>query len=183
MWINITIGTSNISNDAVTNAKILNGTIIDADINASAAIDGSKINPSFGTQNISTSGTLNTGAATVSSITVSDLAGANDTYTGDGAVNSFTISATGAFSSSDVRLKQNIEEIPGALQKIVQIHGKSYTFINDEQQQKHYGVIAQDIQRILPNLVKENEQGYLSVNYIELIPILVEALESATAHN
>jgi hypothetical protein len=161
---------------AVTSADITDGTIVNADVNGSAAIDGSKINPDFGSQNIQTTGTLTSGSATVSSLTVTDLAGANDTYTGDGAVNSFTISAGGVFSSSDVRLKTNIQEIPRALDKINLIEGKSYTFKSDQDQQIHFGVIAQDLQRLFPNLVRENEDGYLSVNYLELIPVLIEAL-------
>ncbi len=175
---NLSVGTGNINDGAVTTAKLSDGTILNADVNAAAAIDGSKISPDFGAQNIQTTGTLNTGTATVSSLVVSDLSGANDSYTGDGAVNSFTISATGAFSSSDKRLKENIEEIPGALQRITQVEGKSYLFKNDDQDQIHYGVIAQDIRSIFPNLVKENEQGYLSVNYMELIPVLIEALKA-----
>ncbi len=162
---------------AVTSADITNGTIANIDINGSAAIDGSKINPDFGNQNIQTTGTLNSGAATVSSITVTNLGGANDTYTGDGAVNSFTISPGGAFSSSDIRLKTNIHEIPRALDKINLIEGKSYSFKSDQEQQLHFGVIAQDLQRLFPNLVRENEDGYLSVNYLELIPVLIEALK------
>jgi hypothetical protein len=171
-----------LNNDAgylttVSSANITDGTITNADVNAAAAIDGSKINPDFGNQNVQTTGTLNAGTATVSSLTVTDLGGASDSYTGDGAVNSFTISAAGAFSSSDVRLKKNIEEIPRALEKITRIDGKSYTYISDKSQQLHYGVIAQDIQKIFPSLVHKNEKGFLSVNYLELIPVLIEALK------
>jgi len=174
---NITISTGNLANDAVTSGKIMNGTIVDADIAAAAAIGGTKVDPDFGTQDIQTSGSLSSGAATVASLTVSDLGGSNDTYTGDGAVNSFTISATGAFSSSDARLKKNIESIPQVLDKLTQVDGKQYQFINDQNEEMHYGVIAQDLRKLFPNLVRENEQGYLSVNYIELVPVLVEAIK------
>ncbi len=174
---NISIGTGNLANDAVTTGKISNGTIINADIAAAAAIDGSKINPDFGTQNIQTTGTLNTGAATVSSLTVSNLGGSSDTYTGDGAVNSFTISAGGVFSSSDARLKENVQSIPGALDRILQVEGKKYNFINDQKAELHYGVIAQDLMQLFPELVKENENGFLAVNYMELVPVLVEAIK------
>jgi hypothetical protein len=105
------------------------------------------------------------------------LAGATDTYTGDGAVNSFTISAAGAFSSSDIRLKEGIQGIPQALDKINLVEGKSYIFKNDGNKQLHYGVIAQDLQKLFPHLVQENENGYLAVNYLELIPVLIEALK------
>ena len=181
----VIVETENVSllaNDAgyltsVTSADITNGSILNTDINASAAIDGTKINPNFGSQNIQTTGTLNSGAATFSSLTVTNLAGATDNYTGDGAVNSFTISPAGVFSSSDRRLKENIEQIPTALDKISMVEGKQYNFINDDQKEVHYGVIAQDLQKLFPHLVKKNQNGYLSVNYQELIPVLIEALK------
>jgi len=56
--------------DAVTSAEITNLTITNADINAAAAIAGSKIVPAFGAQNISTTGTLTAGATTVSGLTI-----------------------------------------------------------------------------------------------------------------
>src|SRR5664280_2627989 len=67
-------GILTISNDAITSAKILEGTIVDADVNAAAAISGTKISPDFGSQNVVTTGT----------ITGSNLTGTN---TGDNAVN------------------------------------------------------------------------------------------------
>ena len=76
-----TVATGMIANDAVTmdklnsgalptditvaSANIVDGTIVNADVNAAAAIEGSKINPAFANQNISTSGTIATGAHTV----------------------------------------------------------------------------------------------------------------------
>ena len=48
-----------IGTGAVTSSKILDGTIVNADVNASAAIDGTKVTPNFGSQNISTTGTIN----------------------------------------------------------------------------------------------------------------------------
>ena len=171
-----------LNNDAgyltsVNSADITDGSIVNADVNAGAAIDGTKINPAFGTQNIQTTGTFNSGAATVSSLTVTNLAASTDTYTGDGATNSFTISAAGAFSSSDVRLKKDINDIDNPLESLKLVEGKRYLFKDDAQKQVHFGVIAQDIQKLFPHLVHENEEGYLSVNYLELIPVLIEAVK------
>ena len=53
------IVTDQITDNSVTSAKIVDGTIVNADINASAAIAGTKINPQFGSQNIQTSGLIN----------------------------------------------------------------------------------------------------------------------------
>ena len=62
---NQTIMAHDIKDNTITSAKIVDGAILNADINASAAIDGTKVTPSFGAQNVSTTGTAATGALTV----------------------------------------------------------------------------------------------------------------------
>ncbi|MEM7550584.1 MAG: tail fiber domain-containing protein, partial [Bacteroidota bacterium] len=114
---------------------------------------------------------------TFQGLTITDLSGAQDTYTGDGTTNSFTISATGAFSSSDIRLKENIENLKTPLEKIKETEGVKYNFKSDSKEEVHFGVIAQDIEKIFPNLVRTDDKGYKSVNYTELIPVLIEALK------
>jgi len=64
-WTAISIDTGDISNNAVTSSKILNGTIVDADVSATAAIAGTKINPNFGAQNVVTTGTVAAGNTSV----------------------------------------------------------------------------------------------------------------------
>lgn len=46
---------------------------------------------------------------------------------------------------------------------------------------KHYGVIAQELQELFPTLVEENQDGYLGVNYVELVPVLVRAIQELKA--
>lgn len=48
-------------------------------------------------------------------------------------------------------------------------------------QKKHYGVIAQDLQKLYPDLVYEDNNGYLSVNYIGIIPLLIESIKELNA--
>ena len=60
---NQTILSSDIKDGAITSGKIFDGTIVNADVNASAAIAGTKVSPDFGSQNIATTGTVN-GATT-----------------------------------------------------------------------------------------------------------------------
>ncbi|GHN01549.1 hypothetical protein WSM22_30380 [Cytophagales bacterium WSM2-2] len=97
-------GALTIANNAITSAKINDGTIADADISATAAIAGSKITPAFVAQNISTTGTLTTGAATVTGLTVSGTSTSFNTvgYTwpgAQGAVNTMlTNNGTGTLS-------------------------------------------------------------------------------------
>ncbi|WP_299440124.1 tail fiber domain-containing protein [uncultured Aquimarina sp.] len=84
---------------------------------------------------------------------------------------------------SDRRYKKNIESLSGSLGKIIQTEGVQYEMRKDEFSDMkfadgtQYGVIAQDIEKIFPNLVSTNDQGYKSVNYTGLIPVLVEALK------
>jgi hypothetical protein len=56
------VTTNQIADSSVTSAKIVDGTIVNADINGSAAIQGTKVNPNFGSQNISTTGNLEVGS-------------------------------------------------------------------------------------------------------------------------
>jgi hypothetical protein len=75
---------------------------------------------------------------------------------------------------SDERLKSDIQRISNALELVSQLRGSKYVWKHNER--KAYGLIAQEVQRVVPEVVHKNEQGLLSVNYIELIPILINAL-------
>jgi hypothetical protein len=80
--------------------------------------------------------------------------------------------------NSDGRLKKNILPVKNALQKIIQINGYTYNWIDkniDEALQ--LGVLAQELQKVLPALVKEDTKGILSVNYSGIIPVLIEAVK------
>jgi hypothetical protein len=52
-----------------------------------------------------------------------------------------------------------------------------YTFKADTNKNLHYGFIAQDVEQLYPTLVKDNVLGYKTVNYIELIPLLVSKMQ------
>lgn len=83
-------------------------------------------------------------------------------------------------NSSDIKLKENIEELTDEeCDKILQIKPKKYTYKHDETKKIRYGIIAQEIEHIFPHLVnvnildKDNECLNKSVNYIDIIPILL----------
>lgn len=88
-----------------------------------------------------------------------------------------------ANASSDERLKENVLKIDSSLDKIDQIGG--YTFDWNETAQQMYpgrnihdvGVLAQEIQKVLPEAVVERENGYLAVNYDKIIPLLIESIK------
>lgn len=78
--------------------------------------------------------------------------------------------------SSDSRLKTNIKQLSGALDKILVMEGVSFDWKNDGE--ASIGVIAQDVEKIYPEIVDTNEQtGYKSVNYSAIGPILIEAVK------
>lgn len=76
---------------------------------------------------------------------------------------------------SDIKLKENIQKItPQELDLTHLLHPVKYNYKNDISKKDHFGLIAQEIQDIYPHLVKYNElSDYKTVNYIELIPVLI----------
>ncbi len=76
---------------------------------------------------------------------------------------------------SDMRLKENIEKIPHALDKILELSGFTYNLIGDEERTS--GVSAQDVQKILPEAVGKINKEYLGVDYTQLTPLLIEAIK------
>jgi hypothetical protein len=79
---------------------------------------------------------------------------------------------------SDERLKENIVTVYNALDKIRALNGVYFNMI-DTPEKTEIGVIAQDVQKVLPEAVSvvEPEQGYLGVSYTSIIPVLIEAVK------
>jgi len=86
-----------------------------------------------------------------------------------------------AYYSSDERLKDNIKLIEKPIEKIQQLRGIEYQW-NDLQNtypsgSLDSGIIAQDVQKVLPQLVKETNKGYLRVRHDRLVGLLVESIK------
>jgi hypothetical protein len=77
--------------------------------------------------------------------------------------------------SSDARLKANIVSLGSTLSKLLLIDGKTYTMKKNSKQK--IGVLAQDIQKVFPELVSKDENEMLAVNYQGLVPVLINALK------
>ena len=82
--------------------------------------------------------------------------------------------------NSDARLKANIISLGSTLSKLLQIDGKSYTMKKDESEKQKIGLLAQDIEKVFPELVSESH-GVKSVNYQGLVPVLINALKEQQA--
>lgn len=94
------------------------------------------------------------------------------------------VRANGVVISSDSRFKDNVKKIETALSKINKITGYSYNFKKDNTySNKNFstdmalGVLAQEIKEVFPELVSQDANGYFGVNYIGLIPVLIEAIK------
>jgi hypothetical protein len=77
---------------------------------------------------------------------------------------------------SDIILKDNIEQIN--IDDFNKLNPISFTFKDDEKNKKHYGFIAQELETVYPELVTNTELGFKSVNYIEMIPILLSQMKN-----
>jgi hypothetical protein len=91
-----------------------------------------------------------------------------------------------AFSTSDKRLKENITPIANALEKVRSLTGVEFDWKEETKSVHGYeghdvGVIAQDVQAVLPEAVRTNDTGYLSVRYEKLIGLLIEGMKEQQA--
>jgi hypothetical protein len=87
-----------------------------------------------------------------------------------------------AYYTSDIRLKDNVEVIKGSLDKIEGIRGVEFDWNEQSpgwaRERGHdVGVIAQEVQKVLPEVVQERKNGYLGVDYKRIIPLLIESVK------
>ena len=78
---------------------------------------------------------------------------------------------------SDISVKENIEEIPNAIEKIKEIRGVTFTRKDSEDKSRRAGVIAQEVQKVLPEVITEKEDGTLMVSYGNLASLLIQAIK------
>jgi len=91
-----------------------------------------------------------------------------------------TIYATGSITAnSDLRLKKNLVIIDNPIDKLMQLNGYSYQWREDDSHQ--YGVIAQEVEKILPYAVSTGNDGIKGVSYNQIIPVLIEAVKEQKA--
>ena len=128
-------------------------------------------------------------------------------FSGDTYV-SGNLTATNVITPSDIRLKTNISnlsETDNALANILKMNVISYNYKQHEipeaerdtiqeptiraynqkweadAKERHFGLSAQELQEIYPELVKEGQDGFLGINYVELVPILIKSIQELKA--
>jgi len=80
--------------------------------------------------------------------------------------------------ASDARLKKNVQQLSPVLQKIDQLKAYTYQWNNEAMdQQQQIGLLAQEVEKVFPMLVRTDDKGTKSVNYISLIPVLLSAIQ------
>ena len=123
--------------------------------------------------------TTNTGVSVTGNVVASgNLSGSSVSSSGDILADGDVV----AYNSSDMRLKNNLQVIEGALDKIDGINGYEFDW-NDKspgwaRQRGHdVGVVAQEVQKIHPEIVEERKNGYLGVDYKRLVPLLIQGIK------
>ena len=91
-----------------------------------------------------------------------------------------TIYATGNITAnSDLTLKKNLKLIDNPIDKLMQLNGYAYQWKSNDNHQ--YGVIAQEVEKILPYAVSTGNDGIKGVSYNQIIPVLIEAIKTQQA--
>ena len=221
------ITTDQLADNAVTSAKIADGTITGADINVDAYLavegiyaqmDGGGAAGEFQITNASNNAialsAITAGINRAGYIEISNLsspATALEVYTsGPGRAAEFIVDngnssfpaievytsgtgyagyfhgdvyTTGSYQGSDSRWKQNIAPLAGALNKVLALRGVQFEWNRADYPDKGFregiqiGLIAQEVEEVLPELVRDDQDGYKAVEYQKITAVLVEAMK------
>lgn len=162
-------------NATLNSALTVKGATTVAALTASGTVQGSGTSPKWSITNAgaaSFASTLKvTGASTVAGLTASGtVKGSTDKWS---ITNAGAITAVSYNSTSDRRLKTNIEERSFSPLLLDKLSPCEYSFKSDPEGVKHVGLIAQDVEAILPEAVREDENGYKSIDYSAVTAMLV----------
>ena len=87
-----------------------------------------------------------------------------------------------AFKASDIRLKTNLNKIENPILKLAEINGYTFDWVEKEgihtQTGRDIGVIAQEIETVLPEITVTRDNGYKAVKYEKLAPLLIECVKT-----
>lgn len=94
---------------------------------------------------------------------------------GDSATFSSSVNAANFNSTSDIKFKENVATLENSINTLNNIRPVSFNWIGGE---KSYGVIAQELEKILPELVNEDKYGIKRVSYTPIIALLIDAIKA-----
>lgn len=78
---------------------------------------------------------------------------------------------------SDITVKKDVERIENAVDKVKELNGYTYVRTDDATGTRRAGVIAQEVQKVLPEVVSQNPDGTLNVAYANMVALLIEAVK------
>lgn len=105
-------------------------------------------------------------------------------YFGGNVYVSGNVTANAGFINSDQRLKHKFTSLENSLTGLRQLNGYHYYWKDQERDQSlQTGLIAQEVEKLFPELIQKDEKGFLSVNYVGLIPHLIEAIKDLKTEN
>jgi hypothetical protein len=89
----------------------------------------------------------------------------------------------GTFNASDGRYKENVKPLPYGLDEVAALRPVTFEWISGQDDRLHYGLIAQEVREVLPEVVSGDDgpNGTLGINYGELVPVLVNAVQEQKA--
>ena len=108
---------------------------------------------------------------------------------GNGVFIGSVVASCGTLICSDIRYKKNIQPVKNALPAVLQLQPVTYYFKKDEFKNKNFndakqvGLIAQDVEKIYPELVQTDADGFKSIDYAKLTPILAQAIKEMNEQN
>ena len=91
-----------------------------------------------------------------------------------------SVAGVGAYNQlSDIRYKKEIKALAGSLAKVLAVRGISYKWIDEEKygDKTQIGVTAQEIEKIVPEVVDAGNDGIKRVKYSDLVPLVIEAMK------
>ena len=136
------------------------------------------------TSNVAGTGVSVSGATGAVTISIGQAVAAASSPTFAGLTINGAITATGditAFYTSDKRHKNNIQTIPNALEKVTKLNGVTWEWNDDVNEvtksTPKTGLIAQEVQEVLPEVVKTRDDGFLALDYSKMMGLMVEAIK------
>jgi Chaperone of endosialidase len=112
------------------------------------------------------------------SITGSKVGIKNTSPSYDLHVNGVIAASSDMVISSDLRLKENLEVISSSLEKIKTLSGYTFTMKNSTSGERKTGLVAQEVEKVLPEVVREDENGFKSVAYGNIAGLIIESIKS-----
>ncbi len=89
----------------------------------------------------------------------------------------------GIYDMSDIRLKENLVLLENGIEKVSSLKGVYFNNDSGLSSSREVGIFARDIETQMPELIKTNKNGHKTVDYVKLMPVLIEAIKELKIDN